>query len=142
MKKRARRPLNDEEWNHMVAMQEKLCADMKLGELLVREDYTKQREYIYLTKADFGYKIGRTTRPEKRPLTVAGNCPIKLEVIVVIEVADMRKAEAELHSRFASKRLRGEWFDLSPEDVELIKGYPGSLINLPKSDIDEEDVPF
>jgi hypothetical protein len=109
---------------------------------MTRKENSKQPEFIYLTKADFGYKIGRTSQPDKRPLTVAGNCPINLEVIVVIEVDNMRKAEAELHSRFGSKRLRGEWFDLSPEDVELVKGYPQSLLGLPDGDVEEEDIPF
>lgn len=32
-------------------------------------------EYMYVTKAPFGCKSGHTTRPELRPLQVAGNAP-------------------------------------------------------------------
>ena len=86
--------------------------------------YVPPKEYIYLTKSDFGYKIGRTTRPESRPLQVAGNMPIKLEVIAVIEVPNSKKWEQRLHGHFAEKRLRGEWFSLDQSDVEIIKCIP------------------
>lgn len=79
------------------------------------------KEYIYLTKSDFGYKIGRTTRPKKQPLQVVGNMPIKLKVIVVIEVPNSREWERRIHSHFSEKRLRGEWFSLDQADVEMIK---------------------
>lgn len=104
------------------------------------QTYQKPKEFIYVTKADFGYKIGMTTRPKKRPLQVAGNCPIKLEVVVLLEVDDMRKAESQLHLHFASKHLRGEWFALTEEDIAFVRGYPKSFDSLPQSDDDE--VPF
>lgn len=89
------------------------------------------KEYVYLTQADFGYKIGRTTNPTVRPMAVAGNCPIKLTVLAVIEVPDSRAAEKRLHAQFASKRIgRGEWFALDSTDVELIRGFPKSFDGL------------
>lgn len=97
------------------------------------------KEYIYLTKSDFGYKIGRTTRPQKRPLQVAGNMPIKLEVIVVIEVANSKEWERRLHRHFAEKRLRGEWFSLDQTDVELIKGVPN---NWDDFNLNSDEIPF
>jgi len=103
--------------------------------------YVPEKEYIYLTKTDFGYKIGRTTRPEKRPWTVAGNMPIKLTVIVVIEVPNSKEAEKRLHGLFEDKWLRGEWYALNDEDVEFIKGYPESYDNLPPPSKDD-DVPY
>ena len=107
---------------------------------LPQQTYQKPKEFIYVTKADFGCKIGMTTRPKQRPLQVAGNCPIKLEVVVLLEVDDMRKAESRLHSHFASKHLRGEWFALTAEDIAFVRGYPKSFDSLPQSDDDE--VPF
>ena len=102
--------------------------------------YVPPKEYVYLTKSDFGYKIGRTTRPDQRPLIVAGNMPIQLEVIVVVEVENSRESEKQLHSRFEDKRLRGEWFSLDAADVEVVKGFPESLKNLPLED--DDDIPF
>lgn len=106
-------------------------------EILPESPAPPPKEYIYVTKSDFGYKIGRTTRPELRPLQVAGNMPIKLEVIAVIEVEDSTEWERRLHWHFEDKRLRGEWFSLDPSDVELIKGIPQSFDNL-----HEPDIPF
>ncbi|MGA3283856.1 MAG: GIY-YIG nuclease family protein [Verrucomicrobiota bacterium] len=97
--------------------------------------YVRPKEYIYLTKSDFGYKIGRTTNPDKRPLSVAGNMPIKLTVITVIEVPDSIEAERRIHGQFAEKRLRGEWFSLDEHDVGLIKGYPETFENLLCGDV-------
>lgn len=102
--------------------------------------WQKPKEYIYVTKAEFGFKIGMTSRPKSRPLQVAGNCPIKLEVVLVMEVDDMRKAEARLHRFFENKRLRGEWFALTAEDIALIRGFPASFDELP--DAGGEDVAF
>lgn len=97
------------------------------------------KEYIYLTKSEFGYKIGRTTRPKKRPLQVAGNMPIKLEVIVVIEVSDSKGWERRLHRHFAEKRLRGEWFSLDDPDVEMIKLIPD---NWDDFNLNSDEIPF
>ncbi len=104
------------------------------------DHFVRPPQFVYVTKADFGYKIGMTTRPESRPLQVSGKTPISLEVVALIEVDDMRKAEAQLHSYFAAKRLRGEWFALCEDDVALIRGYPKTFEQLP--DPNDQDVPF
>ena len=64
--------------------------------------------------------------------------PISLQVVTVIEVPDSREAERQLHSYFHEKRLRGEWFALDDHDVELVRGFPASLKDLPPRD----DIPF
>ncbi len=78
-------------------------------------------EFIYVTRAPFGCKIGRTTRPELRPLQVAGNAPVQLEVLIVKEVAGSYEIERSLHDHFKDKWLRGEWFSLDDSDVQLIR---------------------
>jgi hypothetical protein len=78
-------------------------------------------EFIYVTKAPFGCKIGRTTRPELRPLQVAGNAPVQLEVLIVKEVANSYEIERRIHDHFKYKWLRGEWFSLDDSDVQLIR---------------------
>ena len=100
----------------------------------------KRKEYIYVTKAPFGYKIGMTVRPKVRPFQVAGNAPVELELVVLLEVEDMKVAEKRLHDHFAGQWLRGEWFSLSEVDIEFIKNYPKSFDALPKPEGDE--VPF
>lgn len=142
MKKRTPKGYTTEEWDRVCDAVEKLSDSITLQGPPAPYEFTKPPEYIYLTKADWGFKIGYTSHPNSRPLRVAGNCPVKLEVITVIQVEDMRKAEKELHGLFAHKRLRGEWFDLSADEVELVKGYPKSLESLPRHDSLDEDVPF
>lgn len=96
-------------------------------------------EFIYVTKAAFGCKIGRTTRRELRPLQVAGNAPIQLDVLFVKEVVNSREIEKNLHGYFKDKWLRGEWYVLDDSDIQLIRDVLDGKTALPESD---EDIPF
>lgn len=79
--------------------------------------------FVYLLKSDKGhYKIGRTVNPESRSKTFGIQLPFDVTFECLIETQNMFALEAELHARFADKRTTGEWFDLTPEDVEYIKG--------------------
>lgn len=77
---------------------------------------------IYLIKCSEWYKIGKTKNVDRRMKTFGEALPFKQEVIHVIRSDDYSALELELHSRFADKRMNGEWFALLPEDVEYIKG--------------------
>jgi hypothetical protein len=94
--------------------------------------------YIYIVKTPYGYKIGCTTRPESRPMEVCGSVPIPIEVIAVFKVDDRRDTEQFLHQYYSDKRIRGEWFALSDDDIIKLKGYPTTFEN----DREEEDIPF
>ncbi len=48
--------------------------------------------------------------------------PYDLELLVSIETDDRDSLEKELHEKFADKRKKGEWFDLTEEDIAYIKG--------------------
>lgn len=79
--------------------------------------------YVYLLQSDTGhYKIGRSKDPDNRIKTFGVKLPFEVEYIALIETEDMVKLETDLHDLYDHKRVNGEWFDLSPEDVELIKG--------------------
>ena len=112
-----------------------------------RETPFPDPEFIYVTKAPFGCKIGRTTRPDLRPLQVAGNAPIQLEVLIVKEVVGSIETERNLHEYFSSKWLRGEWFALDDSDVQLIRDVldgKKTLTERPGSDglESEGEIPF
>ena len=78
--------------------------------------------YIYLVASSNGtYNIGRTAAPDKRMQLFRVKLPFDVELECVIKTSDMLGLERELHKRFADKRVNGEWFALSPEDVEYIK---------------------
>jgi hypothetical protein len=71
--------------------------------------------YVYLLQLGDIYKIGMSTKPRRRSRQIGA------PLIHKIAVADMEEAEAALHRRFKNKRVRGEWFRLTPEDVTWIK---------------------
>lgn len=79
--------------------------------------------HVYLIKSSEGvYKIGKAVSVKDRMKSFGITLPFDIELIHTIDTSDYTKLELELHERFAAKRLRGEWFTLSPEDVEYIKG--------------------
>ena len=79
--------------------------------------------YVYLINEINGphYKIGRSVNPEDRTKTFGIKLPYKIEYEALIPTTDMHNLEAELHARFADKRVDGEWFALEPADVDYIK---------------------
>jgi hypothetical protein len=81
--------------------------------------------YVYLvqhgTRREF--KVGRTTNPLRREGEVAIELPRQLKPLHVIKTDDPAGVEAYWHRRFAEKRLKGEWFALSAQDVAAFKRW-------------------
>lgn len=79
--------------------------------------------HVYLLQSVTGhYKIGRTSNPANRLKTFTIKLPFEVEYVCVIACEDMYRLEWDLHEKYESKRVNGEWFNLSPEDVEYLKG--------------------
>lgn len=77
--------------------------------------------YVYLAHADTGhYKIGYSVDPQNRIKHFDTQMPVKVEIVHTIQTDDMRRLEEELHGRFESQRVTGEWFDLGEDDVGFI----------------------
>jgi len=68
------------------------------------------------------YKIGMTNDFANRFSAYATSCPVDCRPVLVAGMPLMFVApvEAALHSRFIEKRVKGEWFRLSPEDLEML----------------------
>lgn len=83
---------------------------------------TKDERFVYLVKMRENYKIGISKNPEKRfgEFTLL---PEKLETIFIHKVANAKLVESDLHEIFNNKRVRGEWFNLTKEDIEFVKRY-------------------
>lgn len=78
--------------------------------------------YVYLVQSVSGhYKIGRTRNVDNRLRTFNVKLPFEIELTHVINSYDMVDAERILHARYAHRRVNGEWFALSPDDVTAIK---------------------
>lgn len=80
--------------------------------------------HVYLLQAVHDsslFKIGRTNNPDNRLHTFSVKLPFAVEYVCVIATEDMYALESELHIKYRKQRMDGEWFKLSPDDVEHIK---------------------
>lgn len=79
--------------------------------------------FIYFAKKNNFIKIGRTKNVESRMKNLQGNHPTAapIELLHVISTKDYTQAERAFHTCFANKRIKGEWFQLTEEDIECIK---------------------
>lgn len=90
-------------------------------ESAVKASKCNDRGVIYLLRSNVGYfKIGKSINLDRRVGQHLRDYPVSLDVIHVIHVMRMTKCETHLLSLFADKRLQGEWFELSPDDVTWI----------------------
>ena len=76
--------------------------------------------YIYLVQCGDSnkHKIGLTRySPTKRLIYMQVGCPYELRLIRAEKVPEVCEVEAMLHGAFSSKHYRGEWFELTEEDI-------------------------
>lgn len=76
---------------------------------------------VYLLRSGSLFKIGFSRKPESRTRTIRSVLPLDGEVLHVIATDDPRGLETYWHGRFAAKRVRGEWFELSADDVAAFR---------------------
>lgn len=65
-------------------------------------------------------KIGMTECFGVRMTSHQCSSPFDVRVACAFYVGNMRREERFLHDMFAGKHVRGEWFDLSEEDIAFI----------------------
>ncbi len=63
------------------------------------------------------FKIGITTDLDKRLSSLSTGAPFKLETIYTWPHQEYRRLEKHLHEQFRKKRVKGEWFELSNDDL-------------------------
>lgn len=76
--------------------------------------------FVYFVKAkETGYiKIGYTTNLKTRLKAMQTASPFELELVDFLEVRNAIDEEMDAHGFFYNRRLRGEWFDISEEEIE------------------------
>lgn len=79
------------------------------------------RGYVYVITSSHGTKIGISICPESRLFSIRVSVPFDIHLSVVIPTDNMLKMERSLHSKFADKHIRGEWFVLDNNDIEWLK---------------------
>ena len=67
------------------------------------------------------YKIGKSADFHQRLETIQSYNSAELEVVLVQKTSLNDYLEKILHFEFKSKKIRGEWFDLSKEDAARLK---------------------
>lgn len=91
-----------------------------------QEESTKEQScfvYLMIDTTNNFHKIGISNKPQYREHTLQSDKPT-IELLCAKEYPTRAIAEAieeSLHKVFASKRIRGEWFNLSPTDIDNIK---------------------
>lgn len=67
------------------------------------------------------YKIGYSVNLPQRIAKLQFGKDYQLEFVAYMWDEDATGREVALHHRFGRKHLSGEWFALTPEDIEYIK---------------------
>lgn len=76
--------------------------------------------FIQAGKEDV-FKIGITNgSPTKRLAMLQTGNHLQLSVYAYVSANDAREVEARIHQQYAHRRLAGEWFNLTPDEVERI----------------------
>jgi hypothetical protein len=81
-----------------------------------RENLQNSVAYIMYDEVTGYYKLGKSIRPSYRERTLQSEKP----TIILIHTFKT-DCEKYLHLKYSNKRVRGEWFSLSNEDVVNIK---------------------
>ena len=82
--------------------------------------------YVYLLKGPSGYyKIGMTQNPATRRASFGVTLPFEVEFECLIKTDDMSGLELKLHDMYSNRRVNGEWFNLTSEDIAYIKSLGG-----------------
>jgi hypothetical protein len=76
---------------------------------------TKSKTYLLKDKNTGFYKIGKSVNPKNREKTLQSEKP----TYELLKVWD-KNIEKELHNKYATQRVRGEWFDLSKIQIKYI----------------------
>ena len=74
-------------------------------------------------------KIGYSSNPSpiKRFNSFRTYAPFGAEMVGFIQTNSAKELESRLHSRFASSRLEGEWFDLDTETIEDVISHYSTI---------------
>lgn len=95
---------------------------MKIIEVDTKEELHKatrecRTPAVYLLKCNEFYKIGRSNSILNRIDSMRTGNPYEIELLFFARTDKDLEVEKMLHNKFEAKRVRGEWFKLSNEDL-------------------------
>ena len=109
-----------------VGVAEEVSSDNDRSDYIISKKKNKvddENGYIYVIKAGNHYKIGRSKTQNDRVKSYSTHNPHPIEVIINKQVAGYKNLEVELHEMFKEQRVKGEWFELNQDHLELISWY-------------------
>lgn len=79
--------------------------------------------YVYFVQEYMtgSFKIGKTKHIDRRMNVFNVKLPFENKLIFLIKTADHHQTESAFHQHFLNKRLEGEWFNLTRDDMAWIK---------------------
>lgn len=92
--------------------------------------------YVYILGVPDFYKIGKAQSVDSRVKQLRIQLPWAVDVVHTIPCEGYSEAERALHECFADRRANGEWFVLTPGDVEWLTGITRMWGN--KAEFDHE----
>lgn len=81
---------------------------------------------VYLAKMGEFYKIGYSNDPQRRVKELIPTkfpIPYKVKLVHAVERESAPQLEQYLHRQYSLVRVNGEWFQLSPEQVDAVKQF-------------------
>lgn len=98
---------------------------IKISETKINENTNEKLNIgaVYLFRHGKYYKIGKTYDTVRRGNELRIQLPENLDLIHEIKTDDPSGIEAYWHRRFETKRMNGEWFDLTSADLKAFKRW-------------------
>ena len=97
-----------------------------------------QSGFVYVVEGGGYHKIGKAKDIRNRTAWFELKLPFEVDLVHLIESEDYSETEKELHLAFANKRVNGEWFDLSEEDLDHIRRRYAN-VEIPSAPASSED---
>lgn len=99
----------------------------KQRKIFEEKEYEREHTgFVYLIKLGDSYKIGITKNTKER-FKQFEFMPFDLQIIKTAKVKNYENIETLLHDMYKEKRIKGEWFNLTQDDIQNIIDYLSKL---------------
>ena len=108
---------------HNIEREKELYEDFCWYKSEPKQPKPKAKAYVYILKCGEYHKIGYS-KDVKRRVKELDNRPYKVEVVYVSPpLVNAFELELELHDACEGFRISGEWYDLPPTYINIIRNY-------------------
>jgi len=90
---------------------------VKIEDKNVRDSFYADPGYVYFIESKFGWKIGKTRNLDNRKKTFDVKLPFKFALRRFVKSHNITKLEIEFHDYFKNKKLNGEWYLVTEDDI-------------------------